>query len=40
MNSSGDYLAMRSLENFVAAGLDHLVRVMKRKLKKIRYRPA
>jgi transposase len=29
----------RSLENFAAANLDHLVRVLKRKLKKIQYRP-
>ncbi|MFE0704624.1 transposase [Streptomyces sp. NPDC058872] len=32
-------LLKRSLENFAAANLDHLVRVMKRKLKKIQYRP-
>jgi hypothetical protein len=27
------------LANFAAANLDHLVRVMKRRLKKIQYRP-
>jgi transposase len=32
-------LVKRSLANFAAANLDHLVRVMKRKLKKIQYRP-
>jgi transposase len=32
-------LIKRSLENFAAADLDHLVRVMKRKLKKIQYCP-
>jgi hypothetical protein len=29
----------RSLANFAAANLDHLIRVTKRKLKKIQYRP-
>jgi len=32
-------LVKRSLENFAAASLNHLVRVLKRKLKKIQYRP-
>jgi transposase len=32
-------LVKRSLANFAAANLDHLVRVVKRKLKKIQYRP-
>lgn len=32
-------LLKRSLENFAAASLDHLVRILKRKLKKIQYRP-
>jgi transposase len=32
-------LIKRSLENFAAVNLDHLVRVVKRKLKKIQYRP-
>ncbi|MFC1407657.1 MULTISPECIES: transposase [Streptacidiphilus] len=32
-------LVKRGLANFAAANLDHLVRVMKRKLKKIQYRP-
>ncbi|GES32568.1 transposase [Streptomyces angustmyceticus] len=32
-------LVKRSLDNFAAAGLDHLARVLKRKLKKIQYRP-
>jgi transposase len=32
-------LVKRSLTDFAAANLDHLVRVMKRKLKKIQYRP-
>nr|WP_229686859.1 transposase [Longimycelium tulufanense] len=32
-------LVKRSLANFAAANLDHLVRVLKRKLKKIQYRP-
>jgi hypothetical protein len=32
-------LLKRSMINFAAAGLDGLVRIIKRKLKKIRYRP-
>jgi transposase len=32
-------LVKRGLANFAAANLDHLLRVMKRKLKKIQYRP-
>jgi transposase len=32
-------LVKRSWENFAAASLDHLIRVLKRKLKKIQYRP-
>ena len=32
-------LVKRSLENFAAASMDHLVRVLKRKLKKVQYRP-
>ncbi|MEY9968789.1 hypothetical protein ABIA33_006876 [Streptacidiphilus sp. MAP12-16] len=32
-------MVKRGLANFAAADLDHLVRVMKRKLKKIQYRP-
>lgn len=32
-------LLKRSLENFAAVGLDHLVAVSRRKLKKIQYRP-
>jgi transposase len=32
-------LVKRSLANFAAADLDHLVRVLKRKLKKIQYQP-
>jgi hypothetical protein len=32
-------LVKRSLANFAAANLDHLVCVVKRKLKKIQYRP-
>ena len=32
-------LLKRSLANFAAPGLDHLVRIVKRKLKKIQYRP-
>jgi len=32
-------LLMRSMANFAAAGLDGLVRIVKRKLKKIQYRP-
>ncbi|MBA8930795.1 transposase [Kutzneria viridogrisea] len=32
-------LVKRSLANFTAANLDHMVRVVKRKLKKIQHRP-
>jgi hypothetical protein len=32
-------LLKRSLTKFAAADLDHLTRVVKRKLRKIRYRP-
>jgi hypothetical protein len=32
-------LLKRSMASFAAAGLDGLVRIVKRKLKKIRYRP-
>ncbi|MFK0297380.1 hypothetical protein ACIQU6_43915 [Streptomyces sp. NPDC090442] len=32
-------MARPPLENFVAADLDHLARVLKRRPKKIRYRP-
>jgi hypothetical protein len=32
-------LLKRSMVNFAAAGLDGLVRIVKRKLKKIQYRP-
>ena len=32
-------LVKRGLANLAAANLDHLLRVMKRKLKKIQYRP-
>jgi transposase len=32
-------LLKRSIANFAAAGLDSLVRIVKRKLKKIQYRP-
>jgi len=32
-------LLKRAMANFAAPGLDHLVRIVKRKLKKIQYRP-
>jgi transposase len=32
-------LLKRAMANFAAPGLDHLVRIIKRKLKKIQYRP-
>ena len=32
-------LLKRSIANFAAAGLDGLIRIIKRKLKKIQYRP-
>ena len=32
-------LLKRSMANFAAPNLDHLIRIVKRKLKKIQYRP-